>query len=399
MAVDQVDLLRVQAGGVQGVLYGLRGAPGVGVGGHQVMGVGGQAVAGQLGVDPGSPAPGMLQLLQAEHTGPFAEHEAVPVLVEGPGGGLRRIVALRQGHDVAEGRQGVGVDRGLGPAREDRVGQARLDHHAGHREGVIGGGAGRVHGETGSLQVPFHGQVAGGGVGDAHDEERGGGLHPVLDDLLGIDEVRPYAAVPGGDERAIAVRCLVHLQPRILDGLRARHLGQHHIAVQPAGHLAILEVQARVRQIDFPRDLHGVVVGGEGADAPHSRLALDEILPVLGNGISNRGDGSQARDHHADFMRVPQALFHLTGYSTGAGAACQGAGASLPWTVMDDAPWEDPPRRPELRSGRLHLWLVTLSTEPGTLRAWSDFFLRKRTGARRFICPRSACARSPREPP
>jgi len=34
---------------------------------------------------------------------------------------------------------------------------------------------------------------------------------------------------------------------------------------------------------------------------------------------------------------------------------------------MDYAPWEDPPSQPELRSGRLHLWLVTLSTEPGDL--------------------------------
>jgi 4'-phosphopantetheinyl transferase len=31
---------------------------------------------------------------------------------------------------------------------------------------------------------------------------------------------------------------------------------------------------------------------------------------------------------------------------------------------MDCAPWEDPPRRPGLRSGCLHLWLVPLPTEP-----------------------------------
>jgi 4'-phosphopantetheinyl transferase len=32
---------------------------------------------------------------------------------------------------------------------------------------------------------------------------------------------------------------------------------------------------------------------------------------------------------------------------------------------MDPAPWEDPPERPELRPGRLELWLVSLTAQPG----------------------------------
>jgi 4'-phosphopantetheinyl transferase len=66
---------------------------------------------------------------------------------------------------------------------------------------------------------------------------------------------------------------------------------------------------------------------------------------------------------------------------------------------MDRAPWEDPPERPELRSGRLHLWLVALPTEPVDL-AGLERLLSPEEGleARRFHRPadrlRSVAARA-----
>lgn len=66
---------------------------------------------------------------------------------------------------------------------------------------------------------------------------------------------------------------------------------------------------------------------------------------------------------------------------------------------MDHAPWEDPPRRPELQSGRLDLWLVALSTEPADLAGLERLLSpEEKLAARRFHLPaarrRSICARA-----
>ncbi len=66
---------------------------------------------------------------------------------------------------------------------------------------------------------------------------------------------------------------------------------------------------------------------------------------------------------------------------------------------MDSAPWEDPPGRPGLRAGCLHLWLVALPTEPGDLaRLQRLLSSEERVEARRFHRPadrlRSVAARA-----
>jgi 4'-phosphopantetheinyl transferase len=55
---------------------------------------------------------------------------------------------------------------------------------------------------------------------------------------------------------------------------------------------------------------------------------------------------------------------------------------------MNGAPWEDPPRRPGLQPGCLHLWLVALSTEPGDLTRLERLLSpEERLEARRFHRP------------
>jgi len=91
-----------------------------------VIGVGGRPIASQLGVDMAAPAPCVLELLQDQDSGSFAQNETVSVLVEGPTG-LLGIAVDRTGESarVAEAsdlslvapyerRQRVASQRGLG---------------------------------------------------------------------------------------------------------------------------------------------------------------------------------------------------------------------------------------------------------------------------------------------
>ena len=64
-------------------------------------GVGSRAVADDLAVDPCAPGPGVLELFEDQHAGPFAQDEAVAIAVEGAAGALR---ARRCGSKVRSGR-------------------------------------------------------------------------------------------------------------------------------------------------------------------------------------------------------------------------------------------------------------------------------------------------------
>ena len=64
----------------------LAAADAVFVGLGDVAAVGADAVAEHLGVDLRAAGLGVLQFFEHQHAGPFAEHEAVAVAVEGPAG-------------------------------------------------------------------------------------------------------------------------------------------------------------------------------------------------------------------------------------------------------------------------------------------------------------------------
>ena len=69
-----------------------------------MVGVGRNGVASELGVDVAPSAPRVLELLQHDDARPFAQDEAVPLLVEGPTGFRRSVVADRQRPERAEAR-------------------------------------------------------------------------------------------------------------------------------------------------------------------------------------------------------------------------------------------------------------------------------------------------------
>src|ERR1700722_19978142 len=93
MGVDVIDLIGLEAGYFEGVLHGAEAA--FAFGGHagHVEGVGGEAVAYDLGEDVCATGFGELKLLEDEDACAFAYDEAVAILVEGTAGVLGVFVA------------------------------------------------------------------------------------------------------------------------------------------------------------------------------------------------------------------------------------------------------------------------------------------------------------------
>ena len=124
-------------------------------------GVGGRAVADDLAVDLGAAGLGVLQRFEDHHAGPFAQHEAVAVAVEGPRGLGGLVVAGAQGGQQVEAGHAEGMDHGVRAAGEHHVGLAAADDLDRLADRLAAGGAGRQAVDVRPLGVEEAGQVAG----------------------------------------------------------------------------------------------------------------------------------------------------------------------------------------------------------------------------------------------
>ena len=96
VGVDVLHVLGIDVGVAQGELHGHGRAGAFGVRGGDVVCVGGVADAQEFGVDRGVAFLGVFEFFQNQGPGPFAQNEAVAILVEGTAGGLRDL-SLRCG--------------------------------------------------------------------------------------------------------------------------------------------------------------------------------------------------------------------------------------------------------------------------------------------------------------
>ena len=159
MGVDVVDFVRGHP------RIGQRQAhrPGVPVGRGRrgVIGVGGRPIASQLGVDMAAPAPCVLELLQDQDSGSFAQNETVSVLVEGPTGLGRSVVAYRQGSERAEARHHKRADQRIRAAGDHYIRVVPFDVAKRFPNGLCAGGARRGGARNGSARPGAHGDPAG----------------------------------------------------------------------------------------------------------------------------------------------------------------------------------------------------------------------------------------------
>ena len=133
VGVDVVDVRGLDARVADGAAHRAEAAVAIIGGGGNVVGVAGQAVANNLGVDLRAAGLGVLVFLKHQHPGAFTHDKAVAGHVVGTGGLLRGVVEVRR-HGAAgdEAGDAQGADRGLRAARDHDVGGAGGD------DGMIG---------------------------------------------------------------------------------------------------------------------------------------------------------------------------------------------------------------------------------------------------------------------
>ena len=280
VGVDVVDLGGVHARPLERLAHGADRAQALGMGGGEVVHVGGGAIAGDLGEDLGAAALGELHVLQHQHHAALPHHEAVAIEVERPAGLLGLVVALAHRFDLAEGAHGQGSDRGLRAAGEHGSRLTPLDDLGRFPDAVAGGGAGA---DDRVVRAPGAGvdrHQARGHVADHHRHREGrDAAHPplqqrgvVLLDLLHASDAR------GDDDADVVGVELGRVEVRVLKGLLGGGQGELAEAAHVAGRLAV-HVPLGVEVLDLSRDPGRVAGGVETGDRANPRGTLDHARP------------------------------------------------------------------------------------------------------------------------
>ena len=96
MCIDIVNILRFHPGIMERSPHHIFGAQPFGMGCCYMISVCRGAATDDFTIDPGAPGPGMFELLQNEYPCCLAHHKAVPVLVVGPAGCSKIVVAFAE---------------------------------------------------------------------------------------------------------------------------------------------------------------------------------------------------------------------------------------------------------------------------------------------------------------
>jgi hypothetical protein len=304
VGIEMPDVRRLQVAVVEGVAHrrDRTGTRWVGLG--DVVRVGADPGAGELGVDAHAARLGVFSGLQHDHAGALAEDESVASLVVGTARSLRLVVALRQRHHVGERGQRQRVDGSLGAAGDDDVRAAVPDHvqPVGERLRTRGTGADRRVDAGPGAELQTH--VRRGTVRHEHrDRQRG---HPAW---AGVAQ-RVVVGQQGGDPAD--ARRTHHAQPVAVDlltveaGVGPRLLAGDDGKLPGAVEAARLNPREHFFGLDGdPRsDAHGKIgrpVLGEGADAGaagHEGFPGGRDVAPDGRGRAEPGDDDTSLGGH-----------------------------------------------------------------------------------------------------
>ena len=305
MRVDVVHFVRFHAAGGERHAHRVDGAAALWVGGGEVVGVAGGAVAGQLGVDARAALLGVLQLFQHQHAGALADHEPVAAAVERAAGllggvvvaGADRLQSAETGHRQRR-------DRRLGTAAQDHVGGAVLDPAVRLADGVVGGGAGGHHGVGGAARVDADGDVAGRDVADhLRHQQR---VHPPRTALEQVREFRLQGVQPAEADTqqhpgAVRIEPLGR-QAGVVERLHRGHDGVAGEDVH-APRLARLQDAAIAVIGNLARYPGAELAGIEAGDRTDARLARPGPPPEGSRVGPQRIDRSETGNYHAPAHR------------------------------------------------------------------------------------------------
>ena len=266
------------------------------VGQSHVEGVAAHAVAGHLGVDARTAVPGMLQLLEDEHAGAFADHEPVALDVERLGGSLRVVVVGAQGASGSEPGHADGADGRFAAAGEHDLGRSVADEARGIPDRVGGRGASRARGAERAPRAELERHVRGAHVGDHHgDQQRVGAVRPLVEELVGLDVQRLQATDAAGHDGPDPLCLCAGVEggvPGGVDGRRDRIATEE---VQPA-RLALVDVVLSDEALDLGGDVHLVAGGVKAGDLADSRLAGHKPAPERVHVVADGRDDTKAGD-------------------------------------------------------------------------------------------------------
>ncbi len=289
MGIDIVDAGRRDPGSLDGGHHAPEGAVAVLGGGRDMVGVAGQAVADDLGVDPGVARQRVVETFQHDAARALPHDEAVAVAVVGPRGCLRAVIEARRQRSAGdEPRVGQAVDGGFRPARHHDLGVAELNQPGRVADRVRAGRAGRHHGVVRPFQPVHNRYVAAREVDQpARDEEGGQAARPLGLEQQGAvaDAAEPPDAGADHDPRLDLLLVGFRLPARVrqrLGGGRDREddelvdlalfLGFH-----PGGRVE--RSRRAVAAGDHAPDLAGKVGNIEPLDEPRTVPSVDQGLP------------------------------------------------------------------------------------------------------------------------
>src|SRR6185503_1000066 len=241
-------------------------------------------------------------LLEDDDARPLADHEAVPIPIEGARGGLRIVVPGGQGPHGGESPHAQGRDHALAAAGDHHVGVAALDDLEGVADGVRARGACRAGRLVRALRAVSDGDLPRGHVDDEADDEEGGDApRPFAeqDGVLSLDRREP--ADPGADEHPHPVRLgRRHLERRILHG----DFGSGHGVMDEQVHLLDVffrDPVLRIEPLHLAGDAAGIVGGVEPGDRSDPGAPLDQPVPVGLVADPERRDHADPGDDDATF--------------------------------------------------------------------------------------------------
>ena len=242
---------------------------------------------------------GVLELLQHQDAGAFAEDEAVAALVERSRGALGVVVAGGERAHRGESADERFVDAGLGAAGDHHVGVAAPDRLGCLADGVAAGRAGRHRREVRAGHAEADRDLARADVRDAHrDEERADPIGSASGvDRDALDE-RANAAEAGAEDHAGPLG-LVALeafrQAGLVHRLARGDQPELDVAVGPADLLAIEDV-GRVEVADLAGDLRrSSRDGSKAVDGRDPGATGDQAIPRRRDVVAERRDACPCR--------------------------------------------------------------------------------------------------------
>ncbi len=265
-----------------------------------VVGVGGESPSGHLGIDAGTPPPGVRLRLQDHGDRPLPHDEAIPVPVEGAAGPLRLLIPTGEGPGVGQAGYDHWSDKGIRRPGNDGLCLASAQDVHGFQESLGAAGAGGRGGDHRPLGTGVDGDRAGHSVGHdiGHNEGADPLWPPLVQDARGSLQLTD-SPTAGVDDHAHVFRVRpIHGEPSIGQGHAGSGQGEVGRTMGTSGLLEV-HVVPGVKALDLGGDAHGEACGVELSDRPHSRDARRQVGPKLFHAQSDGRDGPQASDHNA----------------------------------------------------------------------------------------------------